>query len=53
VVVRCALDSVGRASFRTLETVATGDGVVAVEAATTLEVPGRALTADEREALAR
>jgi AcrR family transcriptional regulator len=53
VVVRCALDSVGRASFRTLETVATGDGVVAVEAATTLEVPGRALTGDEREALAR
>ncbi|MDA0168282.1 TetR family transcriptional regulator C-terminal domain-containing protein [Solirubrobacter taibaiensis] len=49
--VTCTLDTVGRASFRTRETVATADGV-AVEAATTLEVPGRALTSDEREALA-
>jgi acyl-CoA thioesterase FadM len=51
VTVTCALDTVGRASFRTRETVATADGV-GVEAATTLEVPGRALTAGEREALA-
>ena len=44
--------SPGRASFRTRETVATDAGV-GVEAATTLEVPGRALTADERAELAR
>ncbi|MBE2315494.1 TetR family transcriptional regulator C-terminal domain-containing protein [Solirubrobacter sp. CPCC 204708] len=50
--VTCTLDTVGRASFRTRETVATADGV-GVEAATTLEVPGRALTAEEREALAQ
>jgi AcrR family transcriptional regulator len=50
VTVTCTLDTVGRASFRTRESVATGDGV-GVEAATTLEVPGRALTAAEREAL--
>jgi len=50
VTVTCALDTVGRASFRTRETVATSDGV-GVEAATTLEVPGRALTAEERDAL--
>jgi AcrR family transcriptional regulator len=49
--VTCALDAVGRASFRTRETIAIGD-VVAVEAATTLETPGRALTTQEREALA-
>lgn len=48
--VTCTLDTVGRASLRTRETVSTADGV-GVEAATTLEVPGRALTADEREAL--
>jgi AcrR family transcriptional regulator len=47
VTVTCTLDSVGRASFRTRETVEFG----AVEAATTLEVPGRALTPAEREAL--
>ncbi len=47
VTVTCTLDTVGRASFRTRETVDTD----AVEAATTLEVPGRALTAGEREAL--
>lgn len=52
VTVTCALDSVGRASFRTRETIATADGV-GVEGATTLETPGRALTADEREALAQ
>jgi acyl-CoA thioesterase FadM len=51
VTVTCTLDAVGRASFRTRETVATAEGV-AVEAATTLEVPGRALTAAEREELA-
>ena len=45
VVVTCALDAVGRASFRTRETIATSR--IAVEAATTLEVPGRALS-DER-----
>src|SRR5690349_12782122 len=45
-VVACSLDAVGRASFRTRETITIGD-VVAVEAATTLETPGRALTADE------
>ena len=38
VTVTCTLDAVGRASFRTRETVAAEDGV-AVEAATTLEVP--------------
>lgn len=52
VVVTCTLDSVGRASFRTRETVVTAGGV-GVEAATTLEVPGRALTDGEREALAQ
>jgi AcrR family transcriptional regulator len=52
VTVTCTLDAVGRASFRTRETIATDDGV-AVEAATTLEVPGRALTAAEREELGR
>jgi AcrR family transcriptional regulator len=52
VTVTCGLDTVGRASFRTRETVATEAGV-AVEAATTLEVPGRALTVVEREELAR
>ena len=52
VTVTCTLDAVGRVSFRTRETVADEDGV-AVEAATTLEVPGRALTPDEREELAR
>ncbi len=51
VTVTCTLDTVGRASFRTRETVSTEAGL-AVEAATTLEVPGRALTAAEREALA-
>lgn len=50
--VTCALDVVGRASFRTRETVE-AEGDVAVEAATTLEVPGRALTEAEREELAR
>lgn len=50
VTVECTLDAVGRASFRTRETVATEAGV-GVEAATTLEVPGRALTAAERAAL--
>jgi AcrR family transcriptional regulator/acyl-CoA thioesterase FadM len=49
VTVTCTLESVGRASFRTRETIDTD----AVEAATTLEVPGRALTADERERLAQ
>jgi acyl-CoA thioesterase FadM len=49
-VVSCTLDAVGRASFRTRETITAG-GVVAVEAATTLEPPGRALTSAEREAL--
>ena len=48
--VTCTLDAVGRASFRTRETVETDEGL-AVEAATTLEVPGRALTAAEREEL--
>jgi hypothetical protein len=52
VTVTCTLDAVGRASFRTRETVSTDEGM-AVEAATTLEVPGRALTADERDELAR
>jgi len=52
VTVTCTLDAVGRASFRTRETVTTDDGL-AVEAATTLEVPGRALTEDEREELSR
>ena len=52
VTVTCTLDAVGRASFRTRETVATDEGL-AVEAATTLEVPGRTLTAAEREELAR
>ena len=52
VTVTCTLDTVGRASFRTRETVSTEAGP-AVEAATTLEVPGRALTAAEREALAQ
>ena len=52
VTVTCTLDTVGRASFRTRETVSTEAGV-AVEAATTLEVPGRALSAAEREALAQ
>ena len=46
--VTCTLDAVGRASFRTRETVA-DDAGVAVEAATTLEVPGRALTPAERD----
>src|SRR5262249_11350124 len=46
VTVTCTLESIGRASFRTRETI--GD---AVEAATTLEVPGRGLTTVEREAL--
>jgi acyl-CoA thioesterase FadM len=50
--VSCTLDAVGRASFRTRETIAAAGGAVAVEAATTLEAPGRALTAAEREALA-
>jgi acyl-CoA thioesterase FadM len=50
VTVTCTLDTVGRASFRTRETVETEAGV-GVEAATTLEVPGRALSDDEREAL--
>jgi AcrR family transcriptional regulator/acyl-CoA thioesterase FadM len=50
VIVTCTLDAVGRASFRTRETDADKDGV-AVEAATTLEVPGRALTAAERDEL--
>jgi hypothetical protein len=50
--VTCTLDTVGRASFRTRETVATEDGV-GVEAATTLEVPGCALSAAEREEPAR
>ena len=53
VTVACSLDAVGRASFRTRETVTTDDDGVAVEAATTLEVPGRALTTAEREELAR
>ena len=53
VTVTCTLDAVGRASFRTRETVATDEDGVAVEAATTLEVPGRALTAAERAELAR
>jgi AcrR family transcriptional regulator/acyl-CoA thioesterase FadM len=52
VTITCTLDAVGRASFRTRETVATEDGV-AVEAATTLEVLGRTLTHAEREELAR
>jgi AcrR family transcriptional regulator len=52
VTVSCTLDTAGRASFRTRETVATDAGV-GVEAATTLEVPGRALTTAEREALAQ
>jgi hypothetical protein len=39
--------------FRTRETVTTDEHGVAVEAATTLEVPGRALTAAERAELAR
>ena len=51
-VVSCELDAIGRASFRTRETVTAG-GAVAVEAATTLESAGRALTAAEREALLR
>jgi acyl-CoA thioesterase FadM len=51
-VVSCTLDAVGRASFRTRETITTG-GALAVEAATTSETPGRALTAAERDALAR
>jgi acyl-CoA thioesterase FadM len=51
VVVACELDAIGRASFRTRETVIAG-GAVAVEAATTLEVARRALTAGERAALA-
>jgi len=50
VVVACELDAIGRASFRTRETVIAGGGV-AVDAATTLETPGRALTSAEREAL--
>jgi AcrR family transcriptional regulator/acyl-CoA thioesterase FadM len=41
VTVTCTLDAVGRASFRTRET-ASDDTGAAVEAATTLEVPGRA-----------
>jgi acyl-CoA thioesterase FadM len=52
VTVTCTLDSVGRATFRTRETIAT-DEDVAVEAATTLAVSGRELSAAEREALAR
>jgi AcrR family transcriptional regulator/acyl-CoA thioesterase FadM len=52
VTVSCTLDAVGRATFRTRETVA-DDAGAAVEAATTLEVPGRALTAAEREELTR
>ena len=52
VTVTCTLDAVGRASFRTRETVETDEGL-AVEAATTLEVPGRALTDAEREELTR
>ncbi|MDA0162063.1 TetR family transcriptional regulator C-terminal domain-containing protein [Solirubrobacter ginsenosidimutans] len=52
VTLTCTLDTVGRVTFRTRETVATDAGV-AVEAATTLEVPGRALTGAEREELAR
>jgi AcrR family transcriptional regulator len=52
VVVACELDAVGRASFRTRETVWAG-GVVVVAAATTLEIAGRALTGAEREALTR
>jgi len=52
VTVTCTLDSVGRASFRTRETVSDEAGI-AVEAATTLEVPGRALHSGEREGLAR
>ncbi len=51
-VVSCTLDAAGRASFRTRETITAG-GEIAVEAATTLELAGRALTAGEREALAR
>jgi AcrR family transcriptional regulator/acyl-CoA thioesterase FadM len=51
VTVSCGLDAVGRASFRTRETVVTAGGAAAVEAATTLAVAGRALTAAEREAL--
>src|SRR3954471_10437412 len=50
VVVACELDAIGRASFRTRETVIAG-GAIAVEAATTLETPGRALTSAERQAL--
>jgi acyl-CoA thioesterase FadM len=50
VVVACELDALGRSSFRTRETVIAGGGV-AVDAATTLETPGRALTSAEREAL--
>jgi hypothetical protein len=50
VVVACELDALGRASFRTRETVIAG-GAIAVEAATTLETPGRAMTPAEREAL--
>jgi AcrR family transcriptional regulator len=53
VTVACTLEAVGRASFRTRETVTTDEHGVAVEAATTLEVPGRALTAAERAELAR
>ena len=52
VTVTCTLDTVGRASFRTRESVSTEAGP-AVEAATTLAVPGRALTGAEREALAQ
>ena len=52
VTVTCTLETVGRRTFRTRETIATDDDV-AVEAATTLAVPGRALTDDERTALAR
>jgi AcrR family transcriptional regulator/acyl-CoA thioesterase FadM len=48
--ITCTLDAAGRASFRTRETVADEEGV-AVEAATTLEVPGRALTPAERAEL--
>jgi acyl-CoA thioesterase FadM len=51
VVVACELDAIGRASFRTRETVIAG-GAIAVEAATTLEIAGRALTGEERAALA-
>ena len=50
-VVSCTLDAVGRASFRTRETITVG-GTIAVDAATTLETPRRALTDAEREALA-